>query len=307
MGCPCRGGSQVAGRSRRSPGSPASTRTSTCRCCGETCHAVRRHLEGDWHLWATVRPRPAPPRPGREMPEHAEQVWVREHALAPWRGEFVLNPDVDGRWQFKRDPSVVLAIEEATWERDGIRYLRPELVLAHKVRTEPTQGRRGPRGRPPAARGHRAGVAGGRSWRATPLRTRGASGSDERDDPHDGAPRCTVPSASTRKLGLKTKSQRKPSRSATHALTPPHSRSCGAETEVAPAASAAAYSCSTSPGDARCGRATVAAPRARGRRRRTRWASARRPTGRAAAPARTARRRSRRGWCSTRRKPSPST
>ena len=96
--------------------------------------AVRHHLEGDWHLWAASDQGLVHLAPGREMPEHAEQVWVREHALAPWRGEFVLNPDVEGRWQFKRDASIVLPVEEATWERDGIRYLRPELVLAHKVR-----------------------------------------------------------------------------------------------------------------------------------------------------------------------------
>jgi hypothetical protein len=97
--------------------------------------AVRRHLEHDWHLWAASDEGLTHLAPDRDLPEHAEQVWVREHALAPWRGEFVLNPDVDGRWQLKRDPAVVLPLEDATWEHDGIRYLRPELVLAHKVRT----------------------------------------------------------------------------------------------------------------------------------------------------------------------------
>ena len=97
--------------------------------------AARRHLERDWHLWAASDQGLTHLAPDRAMPEHAEQVWVRRHALAPWRGEFLLNPDRDGRWQFKRDPSVVLTLDEATWERDGIRYLRPELVLAHKVRS----------------------------------------------------------------------------------------------------------------------------------------------------------------------------
>ncbi len=45
-------------------------------------------------------------------------------------------------------------------------------------RDRPAEGRRGPRGRPAAARSHRAGLAGGLRARATPLRTRGASGSD---------------------------------------------------------------------------------------------------------------------------------
>lgn len=96
--------------------------------------AVRAHLEPHVHLWAAGDRGLLHLAPGREMPADAEQVWFREHALAPWRGEILLNPDVDGRWQFKRDPSVVLDLEDATWHRDGVRYLRPELVLAHKVK-----------------------------------------------------------------------------------------------------------------------------------------------------------------------------
>lgn len=97
--------------------------------------AVRAHLEADWHLWAAGEQGLLHLAAGREMPQHAEQVRVRQHALAPWRGEFVLNPDVDGAWQCKRDPEIVLPIDEATWVADGIRYLRPELVLVHKVAT----------------------------------------------------------------------------------------------------------------------------------------------------------------------------
>jgi hypothetical protein len=47
----------------------------------------------------------------------------------------VLNPGARGRWIFKRDRSVTRTLDEATWvAADGLRYLRPELVLAHKVR-----------------------------------------------------------------------------------------------------------------------------------------------------------------------------
>lgn len=68
------------------------------------------------------------------MPEESCQVWIREHALAPWRGEFLLNTDVDGRWQSKRDPTFTAPINEVTWVGDGIRYLNPELVLSHKAK-----------------------------------------------------------------------------------------------------------------------------------------------------------------------------
>ncbi|NUO89456.1 MAG: hypothetical protein HOQ18_01285 [Dermatophilaceae bacterium] len=73
--------------------------------------------------------------PGRDLPDSAGQVWVRQHALAPWSCEFLLNADADGLWQSKRDPSFSAPLETVTWERDGVRYLAPEIVLCHKVAT----------------------------------------------------------------------------------------------------------------------------------------------------------------------------
>jgi hypothetical protein len=96
---------------------------------------LRRHLEPHFHLWAASDEGLLHLPPGRAVPDRAEQVWVREHSLAPWSCEFLLNRDVDGRWQSKRDPSFSAPLEAVTWERDGIRYLAPELVLSHKVAT----------------------------------------------------------------------------------------------------------------------------------------------------------------------------
>jgi Aminoglycoside-2''-adenylyltransferase len=98
--------------------------------------ALRRHFAGSHHLWAagsgTLRPiDDARPR----IPGWSAQIWVREHALAPWLLDILLNASRRGRWVFRRDPSVVRPLDEATWlAADGLRYLRPELVLAHKVR-----------------------------------------------------------------------------------------------------------------------------------------------------------------------------
>jgi hypothetical protein len=98
--------------------------------------ALRQHFAGTHHVWAagsgTLRPiddkRP-------RIPRWSGQVWVREHALAPWLLDVLLNGSRRGRWVFKRDPKVVRPLDEATWVApDGLRYLRPELVLAHKVR-----------------------------------------------------------------------------------------------------------------------------------------------------------------------------
>ncbi len=95
--------------------------------------ALRRHLGDRFHLWSASDGGLLHLASGRAMPEDSEQVWFREHALAPWRGEVLLNADVEGRWRSKRDASFVAPLDDVTWVRDGIRYLRPELVLVHKV------------------------------------------------------------------------------------------------------------------------------------------------------------------------------
>lgn len=72
------------------------------------------------------------------MPDEADQVWVRPHALAPWRADVVLNPDDEGQWVFRRDREYVVDLERVTWLQDGVRYLNPEVVLAFKAkRTRP--------------------------------------------------------------------------------------------------------------------------------------------------------------------------
>ena len=96
---------------------------------------LREHFRDRLDLWAagsgTIRPlddrRPRPPR-------WSGQIWLREHGRAPWLLDVLLNPGGPRRWVFKRDRSMSFPLEEATWVApDGIRYLRPELVLAHKV------------------------------------------------------------------------------------------------------------------------------------------------------------------------------
>jgi hypothetical protein len=96
--------------------------------------ALRRCLAGRLHIWSAgdgLRPVDDTfPEPRAE----ADQVWLREHALSPWRADVVLNPDRDGRWVSRRDPTFDAPLVEVTWQRDGIRYLRPEIVLSFKAR-----------------------------------------------------------------------------------------------------------------------------------------------------------------------------
>jgi hypothetical protein len=77
---------------------------------------LREHFRGRYDLWAagsgTLRPlddrRPRPP-------SWSEQVWVREHALAPWILDVQLNPGSVRRWIFKRERTVIGTLDDATW------------------------------------------------------------------------------------------------------------------------------------------------------------------------------------------------
>jgi hypothetical protein len=97
--------------------------------------ALRAHLGGH-HCWAVgsgaLRPLTADEP---ELPEWAGQCWVRDHAAAPWRADFVASPDRDGAWVFRRDPTVVRPLGEVVWhDRSGIAYERPEITLAWKAK-----------------------------------------------------------------------------------------------------------------------------------------------------------------------------
>ncbi|MEV6287687.1 hypothetical protein [Kribbella sp. NPDC051770] len=97
---------------------------------------LREHLKGEWHLWSNAGGRLSPLTDRRpEPPDDADQIWLRRHALAPWEYDLVVNPDRDGRWIFRRDPSLDFALDEITWiASDGLRYITPEMALAYKAR-----------------------------------------------------------------------------------------------------------------------------------------------------------------------------
>ncbi|MBD3926676.1 hypothetical protein IEZ26_18805 [Nocardioides cavernae] len=67
--------------------------------------------------------------------EGSGQVWLRHHAQAPWFLDCLLAEDRDGLWVSRRDPDHVVPLADVTWAADdGIRYMRPEVVLHHKAR-----------------------------------------------------------------------------------------------------------------------------------------------------------------------------
>lgn len=94
----------------------------------------RAHLGERFHLWSNAggtfrffdEQHPDPLEP-------MSQIWVREHAQAPWLLDCTLSPSVDGRWQSKRDRDHVDDLDRVTWiDGRGIRVLNAEIVLLFK-------------------------------------------------------------------------------------------------------------------------------------------------------------------------------
>ena len=92
-------------------------------------------IAGRWHVWNNVGGvlHPLGDR-WKTVDEPSSQLWLRANAVSPWRVDIPLTPDVNGLWRNKRLPDHVAPVETVTWRcEDGIRYLRPEIVLAFKA------------------------------------------------------------------------------------------------------------------------------------------------------------------------------
>jgi hypothetical protein len=67
---------------------------------------------------------------------HAEsdQVWIREHAWAPWLLDLLASSGSGEEWVHRRDPTARRPLAEVVWTDDeGVRYLAPEIVLSFKA------------------------------------------------------------------------------------------------------------------------------------------------------------------------------
>jgi hypothetical protein len=97
--------------------------------------AFRAHLGDAWTPWSNAGGTLRPLNDEFPDPLHVEgQIWLRRSAGDPWVVDLPITPDREGLWTNKRDPDHVLPVEQATWVADdGIRYLRPEIVLLYKA------------------------------------------------------------------------------------------------------------------------------------------------------------------------------
>lgn len=103
---------------------------------------LRKHLAGRLDVWTAASGALCPLLPddrpdaaaGEVLPPGCGQVWTRPSALQPWEYDVLLGPGSDDEWVYKRDESLRLPMRDALWERDGIRYLQPEIQLLYKAK-----------------------------------------------------------------------------------------------------------------------------------------------------------------------------
>ncbi|MFD5213261.1 hypothetical protein [Microbacterium sp. NPDC058345] len=97
---------------------------------------LREHVRGRMDLWAPFSGalRPVMSDDPDALPEGSQQLWCRRSAADPWEYDILLGPGTPDQWQYKRDPRIRMPMHEALWERDGVRYLQPEIQLLYKAR-----------------------------------------------------------------------------------------------------------------------------------------------------------------------------
>jgi hypothetical protein len=78
-----------------------------------------------------IRPLRAP----EDLLDGAHQLWVRRDGESPWLLDLLMTAHDSDTWISPRDKRVRMPFEAATFvASDGLRYLRPELVLFMKAR-----------------------------------------------------------------------------------------------------------------------------------------------------------------------------
>ncbi|HXZ56511.1 MAG TPA: hypothetical protein VEG40_02905 [Gaiellaceae bacterium] len=75
------------------------------------------------------------PWDGRHLEAPVHGIWARrsDEPNAPWTCEFLLNEARDGEWVFRRSDAVRRPLNEIGEKRDGVPFLRPEIVLLYKA------------------------------------------------------------------------------------------------------------------------------------------------------------------------------
>lgn len=111
-------------------------------CLRDDLALLRRHLAARYELGSahsgSLTPLPPDDRPDAQaddvLPPGTNQIWARPDAASPWECDLMLSRSSAETWVYKRDPSITMPMQQALWERAGVRYLCPELQLLHKAK-----------------------------------------------------------------------------------------------------------------------------------------------------------------------------
>lgn len=94
---------------------------------------LRGWLGGKWQLWSAFQGalKPLLPHDSDVLPIGTTNIWLRRSAYAPWEYDIVLDPSDADTWRFRRDTAVTRPIDDALVSHRGLRFAKPEIVLAY--------------------------------------------------------------------------------------------------------------------------------------------------------------------------------
>lgn len=98
--------------------------------------ALLDHLAPRYCVWTNLGGTIRPLRKPEDLIEGSRQLWVRRDGGSPWVMDLAMNPHDGDSWISVRDEQIRMPIDDATFEVDGISYLRPEIVVAMKAKWE---------------------------------------------------------------------------------------------------------------------------------------------------------------------------
>ncbi|WP_413319665.1 hypothetical protein AA0Z99_03955 [Agrococcus sp. 1P02AA] len=96
---------------------------------------LRGWLGGKWQLWSAFQGamKPLLPHDSDVLPIGTSSIWLRRSAYSLWEFEVLLDPSDGETWRFRRDTAVTMPLADALVEADGIRYAKPQVVLAYSA------------------------------------------------------------------------------------------------------------------------------------------------------------------------------
>lgn len=94
---------------------------------------LRGWLGDRWQLWCSFQGalKPLLPHDSDVLPLGTTSIWLRRSAYALWEYEVLLDPSDSESWRFRRDTAVTMPLADALVAVDGIRYAKPQIVLAY--------------------------------------------------------------------------------------------------------------------------------------------------------------------------------